>query len=115
MSYTSTVGEEERSAYVWTPPDYDADRAEPYPVFYLQHGGGQTWTDWLEVGHIDRILDNHYLRGTIVPMVVVMGDSGVDDRARVTKDLVPDAEDAFNISDEASGRAIAGIGRLGKA
>jgi enterochelin esterase-like enzyme len=110
MSYTSTAGEQERSAYVWTPPDYDADRAEPYPVFYLQHGGGQTWTDWLEVGHVDRILDNHYRQGTMVPMVVVMANgNGVDFPTEMTTRIAPTAEERYNVSADPRLRALAGL------
>jgi len=110
MRYTSTAGDEERSAYVWTPPDYDPDRAEPYPVFYLQHGGGQTWTDWIEVGHVDRILDNHYRRGTMEPMVVVMANgNGVDFPTEITTRVVPAAEEQLNISSDPGRRALAGL------
>ena len=110
MSYETTAGEEERSAYVWTPPDYDPDRAEAYPVFYLQHGGGQTWTDWLEVGYIDRILDNHYRQGTIVPMVVVMANgNGVDFPTEITTRIAPAAEEQYHVSSEGDQRALAGL------
>lgn len=109
MNYPSTAGEE-RSAYVWTPPDYDANRAEAYPVFYLQHGGGQTWTDWLEVGHVDRILDNHYRQGTIQPMVVVMANgNGVDFPAEMVTRIAPTAEGQYNVSSEGEQRALAGL------
>lgn len=111
MSYPSTAGGgEQRSANVWTPPDYDADRAEEYPVFYLQHGGGQTWTDWVEVGYVQRILDNHYLRGTMEPMVVVMANgNGVDFPTEITTRIAPAAEEQLNISSEGDQRALAGL------
>ncbi|WP_175499570.1 alpha/beta hydrolase [Cellulomonas marina] len=110
MTYTSTAGEQQRQAYVWTPPGYDADRAEAYPVFYLQHGGGQTWTDWVEVGHIDRILDNHLQDGTIVPMVVVMANgNAVDFPREVTERIVPTAEAQYNVSTEGDRKALAGL------
>ncbi|MCK9793446.1 alpha/beta hydrolase-fold protein [Isoptericola sp. 4D.3] len=110
MRYTSTAGDQERSAYVWTPPDYDPERAEPYPVLYLQHGGGQTWTDWIEVGHVDRILDNHHRQGATVPMVVVMANgNGVDFPTEVTTRVVPAAEEHYNVSSEPHRRALAGL------
>lgn len=110
MNYASTAGDQERSAYVWTPPDYDADRAEAYPVFYLQHGGGQTWTDWLEVGHVDRILDNHYREGGMVPMVVVMANgNGVDFPTEMTTRIAPAAEEQYNVSSDPGRRALAGL------
>jgi enterochelin esterase-like enzyme len=109
MAYPSTAGGE-RSAYVWTPPGYDPDRADEYPVLYLQHGGGQTWTDWVEVGFVDRILDNHSLRGDIVPMVVVMANgNGVDFPTEVTTRIAPTAEEQLNVSSESDRRALAGL------
>jgi len=110
MAYRSTAGEADRSAYVWTPPGYDPDRAEAYPVLYLQHGGGQTWTDWIEVGRAAQILDNHYARGTIVPMVVVMANgNGVDYPAELFQRIAPAAETQYNVSAEPAQRAIAGL------
>ncbi|MEE6288907.1 alpha/beta hydrolase-fold protein [Georgenia sp. MJ173] len=110
MSYTSTAGEQERSAYVWTPPDYDPDREQPYPVFYLQHGGGQTWADWIEVGFAAQILDNHYLRGTIVPMVVVMANgNGVNYPNEIRQRLIPTVESEYHVSSDPADRALAGL------
>ncbi|MFG6503285.1 alpha/beta hydrolase-fold protein [Microbacterium sp. P05] len=110
MNYTSTAGEEQRSAYVWTPPGYDAERADAYPVFYLQHGGGQTWSDWIEVGRAAQILDNHYLRGTIVPMVVVMANgNGVDYPREIRERIAPAAEGAYHASSDPDDRALAGL------
>ncbi len=111
MNYTSTAnGNPTRSAYVWTPPDYDPDRAEAYPVFYLQHGGGQTWTDWIEVGFAAQILDNHYAKGNIVPMVVVMANgNGVNFPNEITQRITVTAEAQYNVSSEGEKRALAGL------
>ena len=111
MNYTSTAnGNPERSAYVWTPPGYDAEREEPYPVFYLQHGGGQTWTDWIEVGFAAQILDNHYAKGNIVPMVVVMANgNGVNFPNEITQRITVAAEAQYNVSSEGEERALAGL------
>jgi enterochelin esterase-like enzyme len=111
MNYTSTAsGNPTRSAYVWTPPDYDPDRAEAYPVFYLQHGGGQTWTDWIEVGFAAQILDNHYLQGNIVPMVVVMANgNGVNFPNEITQRITVTAEAEYNVSSDGEDRALAGL------
>ena len=111
LNYTSTAnGNPTRSAYVWTPPDYDPDRAEAYPVFYLQHGGGQTWTDWIEVGFAAQILDNHYAQGNIVPMVVVMANgNGVNFPNEITQRITVAAEAQYNVSSEGENRALAGL------
>ena len=110
MNYTSTAGQQARSAYVWTPPGYDADREEPYPVFYLQHGGGQTWSDWIQVGAAAQILDNHYLKGNILPMVVVMANgNGVDYPNELLQRIAPAAEAGYNVSADPAQRALAGL------
>ena len=109
MSYDSTA-DESRSAYVWTPSDYDPARAEAYPVLYLQHGGGQTWSDWIQVGRAAQILDNHYLRGSIDPMVVVMANgNGVDFPTEITEVIVPTAEQHYHVSGDSADRALAGL------
>ncbi|MFK4762533.1 alpha/beta hydrolase-fold protein [Microbacterium sp. ZW T5_45] len=110
MSYPTLAGSQPRSAYVWTPPGYDPERAEAYPVFYLQHGGGQTWSDWVKVGRAAQILDNHYANGTIRPMVVVMANgNGVDFPKEITQNLLPTTEAAFNVSSDPAQRALAGL------
>ncbi|MBW9122529.1 esterase [Microbacterium trichothecenolyticum] len=111
MNYTSSAsGNPTRSAYVWTPPGYDPDRTEAYPVFYLQHGGGQTWTDWIEVGFAAQILDNHYAKGNIVPMVVVMANgNGVNFPTEITQRITVAAEAQYNVSSEPADRALAGL------
>lgn len=111
MNYTSSAsGNPTRSAYVWTPPGYDPDRAEAYPVFYLQHGGGQTWTDWIQVGFAAQILDNHYAKGNIAPMVVVMANgNGVNFPNEITQRITVAAEAQYNVSSAPEDRALAGL------
>ncbi len=110
LTYDSAVADEERSAYVWTPPGYDADRAEPYPVLYLNHGGGQSWGDWVEVGRAVQIMDHHSLDGAIVPMVVVMGNGNVPDfPAELLENLAPAARAKYNIASDPDHQALAGL------
>jgi len=110
MKYQSSAGGDDRSAYVWTPPGYDADREEAYPVFFLQHGGGQTWSDWVQVGRAAQILDNHYARGNIVPMVVVMANgNGVDYPKEILQNIIPATEAAYNVSSDPAQRGLAGL------
>lgn len=114
MTYDSEVAGEERTALVWTPPGFDADRADPWPVLYLQHGGGQSYTDWPEMGHAGTILDNHYLDGNLEPMVVVMGNGNVGDfTTELLEGIAPAAEEQFGVSDDPDRRALAGLSRGG--
>jgi enterochelin esterase-like enzyme len=110
LTYHSTVAGQQRSAYVWTPPGYDPDRADPYPVLYLQHGGGQSYTDWVEMGRAKQILDNEYRDGDIVPMVVVMGNGNVPDFPReLRENIVPAARAEYHIADDPARKALAGL------
>lgn len=109
MTYPSITGED-RTALVWTPSDYDPDREEPYPVFFLQHGGGQSYTDWVEMGHAPEILDNHYRDGNLEPMVVVMANGNVPNfTTELFENIVPTAEATYNISSDPQDRALAGL------
>ncbi|MBO3751235.1 hypothetical protein J5X84_34610 [Streptosporangiaceae bacterium NEAU-GS5] len=110
LTYDSSVAGQERTAYVWTPPGYDSRRAAPYPVLYLQHGSGQSYTDWVEMGRAKQILDNEFLAGKLVPMVVVMGNGNVSDfTAELLENLAPAARAAYNISHDPARQALAGL------
>ncbi|UBU09451.1 alpha/beta hydrolase [Nonomuraea gerenzanensis] len=110
MTYRSTVTNQDRTALVWTPPGYDPSRAQPYPVFFLQHGGGQNHTDWVEMGRAKQILDHHFLDGNLEPMVVVMGNGNVPDfNKELLENLVPAARARYHVSDDPSQQALAGL------
>lgn len=110
MTYRSTVANQDRTALVWTPPGYDPDRAQPYPVLYLQHGSGQSYTDWVEMGRAKQILDHRFLDGDLVPMVVVMGDGNVSDFGKeLLENIVPAARARFHVSGDPSRQALAGL------
>jgi enterochelin esterase-like enzyme len=110
LTYNSTVAAEQRTAYVWTPPGYDPHRAAPYPVLYLQHGGGQNYTDWVEMGRATQILDNEFLDGKLVPMVVVMGNGNVSNFPQeLMENIVPAARAGYNISHDPAQQALAGL------
>lgn len=103
-------GQGERYAYVWTPPGYDPARKAAYPVLYLYHGGGQNYGSWIETGRAKQILDNNYLNGTMVPMVVVMPDqNGVDFWTDLSEHVIPTAAEKYNISTDPDEQALAGL------
>ncbi|GGO02535.1 alpha/beta hydrolase [Microbispora bryophytorum] len=110
LTYHSDVANQDRTALVWTPPGYDPDRAEPYPVFYLQHGSGQSYTDWVEMGRAKQILDHQFLDGDLVPMVVVMGNGNVSNfNKELLDNIVPAARAHYNVSSDPSQQALAGL------
>ena len=61
-----------RRAFVYTPPGYDKDQAQRYPVLYLQHGWGEDETAWSNQGHANLIMDNLIAEGKIKPFLIVM-------------------------------------------
>lgn len=125
--YPSGVTGKTRHAVVYTPPGYDADTTQRYPVLYLQHGGGEDETGWTRQGHANFILDNLIAAGQVVPMIVVMekgyatragetplppqrgrGDGGAFEDV-VMKDLIPLVDSAYRTIADREHRAIAGL------
>ncbi|MBQ0989599.1 alpha/beta hydrolase-fold protein [Micromonospora sp. H61] len=110
MTYPSTVAGQDRTALVWTPPGYDPNRTQPYPVLYLQHGGGQNYTDWVEMGRAKQILDHQFLDGDLTPMVVVMGNGNSSNfNSELRQNIVPTARARYHISSDPSQQALAGL------
>ena len=70
--YYSNVTGAWRHALVYTPPDYDIRTSTRYPVLYLQHGGGEDETGWIQQGRANFILDNLIANRSCKPMIVVM-------------------------------------------
>jgi enterochelin esterase-like enzyme len=61
-----------RRAFVYTPPDYEKDANNRYPVLYLQHGWGEDETAWSVQGHANLIMDNLIAEGKVRPFLIVM-------------------------------------------
>ena len=61
-----------RRIFVYTPPDYDANRDARYPVLYLQHGAGEDERGWGVQGRVNHIMDNLIASKRAKPMIVVM-------------------------------------------
>ena len=59
-----------RTAWVYTPPDYD--RGTDFPVLYLLHGAGDIESGWTMIGRANTILDNLIAERKARSMVVVM-------------------------------------------
>lgn len=72
LRYYSDITKSWRRTFIYTPPGYDTNLNERYPVFYLQHGGGEDETGWPNQGKVDIILDNMIAEGKAKPMLVVM-------------------------------------------
>lgn len=63
--------------FIYTPPDYDKDLNQRFPVLYLQHGGGEDETGWGQQGRTGLIMDNLIAEGKAKPFIIVMANSYV--------------------------------------
>src|SRR5947209_13450886 len=72
--YHSRVTGTWRHALAYTPPGYDTQVKERYPVLYLQHGGGEDESGWTRQGKANFILDNLIATRKAKPMIVVMAN-----------------------------------------
>jgi enterochelin esterase-like enzyme len=70
--YFSQVTQDWRRIFVYTPPDYDQNTSDRYPVLYLQHGGGEDERGWAVQGRVSQIMDNLIAEKKAQPMLVVM-------------------------------------------
>lgn len=77
LYYWSKSFNESRHAYIYTPPGYDKDTKNRYPVLYLQHGMGEDRRAWSNQGRANFILDNLIAGGKAIPMIIVMEDGGI--------------------------------------
>lgn len=115
--YHSTVTGAWRRAYVYTPPAYDKDSAQRYPVLYLQHGAGEDERGWSTQGRMNFILDNLIAQGKTKPMIVAM-DRGYATKAGVSsnafgevviQELIPLIDSAYRTFPDREHRAMAGL------
>lgn len=72
--YHSQVTGALRRVFVYTPPGYDADPDQRFPVLYLQHGAGEDERGWTAQGRANFILDNLIAAGRAQPMIIVMAN-----------------------------------------
>ena len=123
-AFHSTVANDDRDFFVYTPPGYDARRSQPYPVLYLLHGLGDDAERWMNGGAANHILDNLIAQKKAVPMVVVTPlGYGVSRRSDwlaqpeffpgyakiLLEEVMPAVDKAYNVSKNREQRAIAGL------
>ncbi len=65
---------------VYTPPGYEKNPAQKYPVFYLISGTTDLEETWFKVGRVNLILDNLISEGKAKPMIVVMPYGNIEAR-----------------------------------
>lgn len=123
-AFRSSVANDDRDFFVYTPPAYDARRSKPYPVLYVLHGLGDDAERWMNGGAANVILDNLIAQGKAVPMVMVTtlgygvsnGPAGAMAPENLTgyaksllTEVMPAVERSYNVSKNREERAIAGL------
>jgi len=119
-NYYSNVTNSWRNFYMYTPPGYDQNSTEKYPVLYVLHGGGEDQRGWATQGKTDLIIDNLISQKKAVPMIVVMVDGNMPSKGfgeealnmfeKELKDcVIPFVEKNFRVKTEAGSRALAGL------
>jgi enterochelin esterase-like enzyme len=115
-----------RPLRVYTPPGYSP--ARKYPVRYLQHGLGNTSTEWTQRARVPIIADNLIAAGKMLPMIIVFpsgnatatpADEKQGDRTQASygqpyhddllKEIIPFVEANFSALTDRANRGIAGM------
>ena len=119
--YYSTVSNTWRQFYMYTPPGYDVNINEKYPVLYILHGGGEDERGWATQGKTDLILDNLIAEKKAKPMLVVMPDGNMpmhSDSAKTAlkmfeaelkQCIIPFVEKNYRTETDSKNRALAGL------
>jgi enterochelin esterase-like enzyme len=121
--YHSTVTNQWRRFFIYTPPGYDANTTEKYPVLYILHGGGEDERGWATQGKTDLILDNLIAEKKAKSMLVVMMDGNLggggmagfgEQSLRMFENelkiaVIPFVEKNFRAETDSRNRALAGL------
>jgi enterochelin esterase family protein len=135
--YPSKTLDAQRRMHVYTPPGYDQNHGEKFPVLYLLHGGGDDDAGWSTIGRAGFILDNLIAEGKAKPMIVVMPNGSLPRPANMPrigrdtppspeaqaaraalqqrftselmKEIIPHVEKNFRVIAEPKSRALAGL------
>ncbi len=72
LFFYSKSTDSQRRAFVYTPPGYDQNSEQRYPVLYLQHGWGENEYGWGAQGCANLIMDNLIAESKTKPFIIVM-------------------------------------------
>ncbi|MCQ2110178.1 MAG: esterase [Bacteroidaceae bacterium] len=122
LNYFSKVDNAWRPICVYTPAGYDQSK-DSYPVIYIQHGGGEDHTGWMEQGRVANIMDNLIAQGKAVPMIVVSANSNLSNGGgggyswtgmqpflkEMTENVIPFIDKNFRTKADRKHRAICGL------
>lgn len=123
QSFFSKVTNSWRRVFIYTPPGYDKNQNEKYPVLYILHGGGEDESGWSMQGKTNFILDNLIAEGKAKPMIIVMPDANIGPAGfgsfgtrnlqmfdkELKESVIPFTESNFRVKKDAANRALAGL------
>ena len=101
--YTSKENNKDRRLSVYLPPNY-FNSEESYPVFYLLHGIGGDEEAWLGTGRAAQILDNLIAKKEAKPMILVMPNGNVSQKAAPGKSSDGFVQPTFNLPQTMDGK-----------
>jgi enterochelin esterase-like enzyme len=122
--YFSKVTNTWRRLFVYTPPGYESNITDQYPVVYIQHGGGEDERGWAVQGKTDIILDNLIAEGKAKPMIIVISNGNVSTgrggggyssagmaafKDEMTRNIVPFIDKNYRTLTDAANRALCGL------
>lgn len=121
--FHSKSTDSERRAFVYTPPGYDQNLEERYPVLYLQHGYGENEYGWGVQGCANVIMDNLIAEGKAKPFIIVMTYGMTNDikfggvrdfkiepfQTVLVDELIPYIDTNFRTLSDQPNRAMAGL------
>lgn len=122
--YYSNLTKSWRRLFVYTPPGYDSNTNQRYPVVYIQHGGGEDERGWAEQGRTDIILNNLIAEKKVKPMIVVISNGNVSTgrggggysaagmagiKEEMTANIVPFIDKTYRTLPNAKNRALCGL------
>ena len=119
-TFFSELLNENRTAKVYLPPDYDPDSGEEWPVILFLHGAGATASSYLT---ITDILENGINAGVLPSMVMVLPDGTAEPFAgsfyvnsslygnfedHIVTEVIPWVEETYAVSNDPDQWAIMG-------
>lgn len=121
--YYSSATNSWRRFFIYTPPGYDINSNEKYPVLYILHGGGEDERGWVEQGKTDLIIDNLLAEKKAKAMLVVMVDGNIgsgglagfgEQSLRMFENelknaVIPFVDKNYRTNTDAGNRALAGL------
>lgn len=129
--YKSKIVGDDRDLRVYTPPGYNPNRKQPYPVLYLFHGITDETSAWTTAGRENVILDNLIAQGKAKEMIIVntlgygapeMLEPGAGAYSKealkkneelfvssFVKEVIPMIEGLYNVGKDKKYRAVAGL------